>query len=75
LFAGENLEYIDNGYIVIKNGRIEKVGTGKYTGKSNMNTFEGRGILILEILLVKILALIQRLSQEFIQFMVSRTKS
>lgn len=47
LFAGENLEYIDNGYIVIKNGRIEKVGTGKYTGKSNMNTFEGRGILVI----------------------------
>jgi cytosine/adenosine deaminase-related metal-dependent hydrolase len=47
LFAGENLEYIENGYIVIKNGRIEKVGTGKYTGKSNMNTFEGRGILVI----------------------------
>lgn len=47
LFAGENLEYIDNGYIVIKKGRIAKVGTGNYTGKSNMNTFEGQGILVI----------------------------
>jgi cytosine/adenosine deaminase-related metal-dependent hydrolase len=45
LFAGENLDYIDNGYIVIKNGIIEEVGTGKYKSKSNKSTFEGRGIL------------------------------
>jgi len=47
LFAGENLDYVDNGYIVIKNGRIEKVGRGRYKSKSNMNTFEGRGILVI----------------------------
>lgn len=47
LLAGENLDYIDNGYIVIKNGRIEKVGRGKYKSKLNENTFEGRGILVI----------------------------
>src|ERR671923_1777583 len=47
LFVGENLDYVDNGYIVIKNGKIEKVGTGKYKSKSNMNAFEGRGILVI----------------------------
>lgn len=47
LFAGENLDYVDNGYIVIKNGRIEKVGTGEYKSKSNKNIFEGRGILVI----------------------------
>jgi cytosine/adenosine deaminase-related metal-dependent hydrolase len=47
LFAGENLDYVDNGYIVVKNGKIEEVGTGKYKSKSNKNTFEGRGILVI----------------------------
>jgi len=47
LFVGENLDYIDNGYIVIKNGKIEKVGTGKFKSKSNMNAFDGRGILVI----------------------------
>ena len=47
LFAGENLEYIEKGYIAIKNGIIEKVGTGKYIGKSNENTFECRDILVI----------------------------
>ena len=47
LFIGENLDYVDNGYIVIKNGKIEKVGTGKYKSKSNMNVLEGRGILVI----------------------------
>jgi cytosine/adenosine deaminase-related metal-dependent hydrolase len=46
LFVGENLDYVDNGYIVIKNGKIEKVGTGEYKSKSNKNIFEGRGILV-----------------------------
>jgi cytosine/adenosine deaminase-related metal-dependent hydrolase len=47
LFAGENLDYIENGYIVIKNGIIEKVGTGKYIEGSNKNTFESRNILVI----------------------------
>lgn len=47
LFAGENLDYVDNGYIVIKNGKIEKVGAGEYKSKSNKNIFEGRGILVI----------------------------
>lgn len=47
LLAGENLDYIDNGYIVINNGRIEKVGIGKYKSRSNKNIFEGRGILVI----------------------------
>jgi cytosine/adenosine deaminase-related metal-dependent hydrolase len=47
LFVGENLDYVDNGYIVIKNGKIEKVGTGEYKSKSNKNIFEGRGILVI----------------------------
>jgi cytosine/adenosine deaminase-related metal-dependent hydrolase len=46
LFVGENLDYVDNGYIVIKNGKIEKVGRGEYKSKSNKNIFEGRGILV-----------------------------
>lgn len=47
LFAGENLDYIENGYIVIKNGIIVKVGTGEYKTKLNENTFEGKGILVM----------------------------
>ena len=47
LFAGENLDYVDNGYIVIKKGKIEKVGAGEYESKSNKNIFEGRGILVI----------------------------
>jgi hypothetical protein len=42
LFLGENLDYIDKGYIIIKNGRIENVGSGDYKGSSNKNTYEER---------------------------------
>jgi hypothetical protein len=38
LFLGENLDYIDKGYIIIKNGRIENVGSGDYKLSSNNNT-------------------------------------
>jgi len=47
LFFGKNLEYIDKGYIIIKNGRIENVGSGDYKGSSNENTYEGQGILVI----------------------------
>src|SRR5574339_850438 len=47
LLAGENLDYIDSGYIVIKNGKIEKVGIGKYKNKLSKNVFEGQGILVI----------------------------
>src|SRR3546814_1923552 len=47
LFFGEDLEYIEKGYIIIKNGRIENVGSGDYKGSSNENTYEGQGILVI----------------------------
>lgn len=47
LFFGENLEYIEKGYIIIKNGRIENVGSGDYKGSSSENTYEGQGILVI----------------------------
>ena len=47
LFFGEDLEYIEKGYIIIKNGRIENVGSGDYKGSSNENTYEGKGILVI----------------------------
>ena len=47
LFLGENLDYIDKGYIIIKNGRIENVGSGDNKGSSNENTYEGKGILVM----------------------------
>ncbi len=47
LFFGENLDYIDKGYIIIKNGIIENVGSGDYKGSSNENTYEGQGILVI----------------------------
>ncbi len=47
LLAGENLDYIDNGHMVIKNDKIETVGIGKCKNKLNKNTFEGRGILVI----------------------------
>ena len=45
LFIGENLEYIDRGYVVVKNGIIESVGTGDYKGKSDGAIYDGEGIL------------------------------
>ncbi|HSA73658.1 MAG TPA: amidohydrolase family protein [Nitrososphaeraceae archaeon] len=45
LFIGENLEYIDNGYIVVKNGIIESVGTGDYKGRTYGAIYDGEGIL------------------------------
>ena len=45
LFIGENLEYIDKGYVVVKNGIIESVGTGDYKGKSDGAIYDGEGIL------------------------------
>jgi cytosine/adenosine deaminase-related metal-dependent hydrolase len=47
LFLGENLEYIEKGYIIIKDGRIENVGRGDYKGSSNENSYEGQGILLI----------------------------
>jgi len=35
LLFGENLDYIDNGYIIIKSGRIKRVGSGDYEGKDD----------------------------------------
>jgi hypothetical protein len=32
LFFGENLDYIDKGYIIIKRGIIKRVGSGDYEG-------------------------------------------
>lgn len=45
LFIGENLEYIDRGYVVVKNGIIESVGTGDYKGRSDGAIYDGEGIL------------------------------
>jgi cytosine/adenosine deaminase-related metal-dependent hydrolase len=45
LFIGENLEYIDRGYVVVKNGIIESVGTGDYKGRSYGAIYDGEGIL------------------------------
>ncbi|HVD08760.1 MAG TPA: amidohydrolase family protein, partial [Nitrososphaeraceae archaeon] len=45
LFIGENLEYIDRGYLVVKNGIIESVGTGDYKGRSDGAIYDGEGIL------------------------------
>jgi cytosine/adenosine deaminase-related metal-dependent hydrolase len=45
LFIGENLEYIDRGYLVVKNGIIESVGTGDYNGRFDGAIYDGEGIL------------------------------
>jgi cytosine/adenosine deaminase-related metal-dependent hydrolase len=45
LLFGENLDYIDNGYIIIKSGRIKRVGSGDYEGKDDGTIYEGEGIL------------------------------
>jgi cytosine/adenosine deaminase-related metal-dependent hydrolase len=45
LFIGENLEYIDRGYVVVKNGIIESAGTGDYKGRSDRAIYDGEGIL------------------------------
>ena len=45
LFFGENLDYVDKGYILIKNGRIKQVGSGDYQGREDGRILEGDGIL------------------------------
>jgi cytosine/adenosine deaminase-related metal-dependent hydrolase len=45
LLFGENLDYIDNGYIIIKSGRINRVGRGDYEGKDDGPIYDGVGIL------------------------------
>lgn len=45
LLFGENLDYIDNGYIIIKSGRIKRVGSGDYEGKDDGPIYDGEGIL------------------------------
>jgi len=45
LLFGENLDYIDNGYIIIKNGKIKDIGSGDYKGKNDGPIYDGEGIL------------------------------
>ena len=45
LFFGENLDYIDKGYIVINRGIIKRVGRGDYEGGYDDPIYEGEGIL------------------------------
>lgn len=45
LLFGQNLDYIDNGYIIIKSGRIKRVGSGDYEGKDDGPIYDGEGIL------------------------------
>ena len=45
LLFGENLDYIDNGYIIIKNGKIKDIGTGDYKGINDGSIYDGEGIL------------------------------
>lgn len=45
LFFGENLDYIDKGYIVINRGIIKRVGSGDYEGGYDDPIYEGEGIL------------------------------
>jgi cytosine/adenosine deaminase-related metal-dependent hydrolase len=44
LFFGENLDYIVKGYIIIKSGRIKRVGSGDYEGRYDGPIYEGEGI-------------------------------
>ena len=46
LFFGENLDYIDKGYIIINRGIIKGVGSGDYEGGYDEDPiYEGEGIL------------------------------
>lgn len=45
LFFGENLDYIDKGYIIINRGIIKGVGSGDYEGRYDDPIYEGEGIL------------------------------
>ena len=45
LFFGENLDYIDKGYIIINRGIIKRVGIGDYKGGYDDPIYEGEGIL------------------------------
>jgi cytosine/adenosine deaminase-related metal-dependent hydrolase len=45
LFIGENLEYVDKGYVVVEDGKIESVGIGDYKGRSDGRMYDGEGIL------------------------------
>ena len=45
LLFGENLDYIDNGYIIIKSGKIKHIGSGYYEGKDDGPIYDGEGIL------------------------------
>jgi cytosine/adenosine deaminase-related metal-dependent hydrolase len=45
LFFGENLDYIDKGYIIINRGKIKRVGSGDYEGGYDDPIYEGEGIL------------------------------
>lgn len=45
LFFGENLDYIDKGYIIINRGIIKRVGRGDYEGGYDDPIYEGEGIL------------------------------
>jgi cytosine/adenosine deaminase-related metal-dependent hydrolase len=46
LFFGENLDYIDKGYIIINRGIIKGVGSGDYEGEYDDGpVYEGEGIL------------------------------
>ena len=45
LFFGENLDYIDKGYIIINRGIIKRVGSGDYEGGYDDPIYEGEGIL------------------------------
>ena len=45
LLFGGNLDYIDNGYIIIKSGKIKHIGSGYYEGKDDGPIYDGEGIL------------------------------
>jgi cytosine/adenosine deaminase-related metal-dependent hydrolase len=45
LFIGENLEYIDKGYVVVEDGKIEGVGIGDYEGRSDGRMYDGEGVI------------------------------
>jgi len=45
LFIGENLEYIDKGYVVVEDGKIEGVGIGDYEGRSDGKMYDGEGVI------------------------------
>jgi cytosine/adenosine deaminase-related metal-dependent hydrolase len=45
LFIGENLEYVDKGYVVVEDGKIEGVGIGDYEGRSDGRMYDGEGVI------------------------------